>query len=117
MEGYVNYLLIAAIAINIVLVIILLAVVIKRTRPAGKTSGSDIALYKADMAPAAPQYASTYDDSELVAVIATAVAACGSENIQIQSVRRINETSNSWAKAGRMQQISKDYNIRRNRNA
>ena len=56
-------------------------------------------------APAAAPVAAAQDDSEIIAVIAAAVAACGVSADQIACVRRIDAKS-SWTVSSRVEAIS-----------
>ena len=56
-------------------------------------------------APAAAQAAAVQDDSEIIAVIAAAVAACGVSADQIACVRRVDAKS-AWTVSGRVEAIS-----------
>lgn len=56
-------------------------------------------------APAAAPVAAAQDDSEIIAVIAAAVAACGVSADQIACVRRIDAKS-AWTVSGRVEAIS-----------
>lgn len=56
-------------------------------------------------APAAAPVAAAKDDSEIIAVIAAAVAACGVSADQIACVRRIDAKS-AWTVSGRVEAIS-----------
>ena len=55
--------------------------------------------------PAAAPAAAVQDDSEIIAVIAAAVAACGVSADQIACVRRIDAKS-AWTVSGRVEAIS-----------
>lgn len=56
-------------------------------------------------APVATPVAAAQDDSEIIAVIAAAVAACGVSADQIACVRRIDAKS-AWTVSGRVEAIS-----------
>lgn len=56
-------------------------------------------------APAAAPVAAAQDDSEIIAVIAAAVAACGVSADQIACVRRIDAKS-AWTVSSRVEAIS-----------
>ena len=56
-------------------------------------------------APAAAPVAAAQDDSEIIAVIAAAVAACGVSADQIACVRRIDAKS-AWTASSRVEAIS-----------
>lgn len=56
-------------------------------------------------APAAAPVAAAQDDSEIIAVIAAAVAACGVSADQIACVRRIDAKS-AWTESSRVEAIS-----------
>lgn len=56
-------------------------------------------------APAAAPVAAAQDDSEIIAVIAAAVAACGVSADQIACVRRVDAKS-AWTVSGRVEAIS-----------
>lgn len=56
-------------------------------------------------APAAAPVAAAQDDSEIIAVIAAAVAACGVSADQIACVRRIDAKS-AWTVSGRVEAIN-----------
>ena len=56
-------------------------------------------------APAAAPVAAVQDDSEIIAVIAAAVAACGVSADQIACVRRVDAKS-AWTVSGRVEAIS-----------
>ena len=56
-------------------------------------------------APAAAPVAAAQDDSEIIAVIAAAVAACGVSADQIACVRRIDAKS-AWTVSSRVEPIS-----------
>ena len=56
-------------------------------------------------APAAAPVAAAQDDSEIIAVIAAAVAACGVSADQIACVRRIDAKS-AWTVSSRVETIS-----------
>lgn len=56
-------------------------------------------------APAAAPVAAAQDDSEIIAVIAAAVAACGVSADQIACVRRI-DTKSAWTVSSRVEAIS-----------
>lgn len=56
-------------------------------------------------APAAAPVAAAKDDSEIIAVIAAAVAACGVSADQIACVRRVDAKS-AWTVSGRVEAIS-----------
>lgn len=56
-------------------------------------------------APAAVPAAAVQDDSEIIAVIAAAVAACGVSADQIACVRRVDAKS-AWTVSGRVEAIS-----------
>ena len=55
--------------------------------------------------PAAAPAAAVQDDSEIIAVIAAAVAACGVSADQIACVRRVDAKS-AWTVSGRVEAIS-----------
>ena len=55
--------------------------------------------------PAAAPAAAPQDDSEIIAVIAAAVAACGVSADQIACVRRVDAKS-AWTVSGRVEAIS-----------
>ncbi len=56
-------------------------------------------------APVAAPAAAVQDDSEIIAVIAAAVAACGVSADQIACVRRVDAKS-AWTVSGRVEAIS-----------
>lgn len=60
---------------------------------------------KPAVAPAAAPVAAAQDDSEIIAVIAAAVAACGVSADQIACVRRIDAKS-AWTVSSRVEAIS-----------
>ena len=60
---------------------------------------------KPAVAPAAAPVAAAQDDSEIIAVIAAAVAACGVSADQVACVRRIDAKS-AWTVSSRVEAIS-----------
>ena len=70
------------------------------TTPAAAPAAAPVAA-----APAAAPVAAAQDDSEIIAVIAAAVAACGVSADQIACVRRIDAKS-AWTVSSRVEAIS-----------